>query len=185
MTNKLKKAMSDPNGLWWSSRDPHLCKAAGYSVPIRETDDVFAEPVPMPGSPRGLEDLPILGAPMTTHAVVGGPWEFYREFRRKHGLGNLPVSAGPEIAVKPERSFTVPIHVAASGACARSFHAERQHSGRVESNSRCREVFPGTGDGCVVSSGGSNTGALEGAIEGATPEMIVFMLAKGKSQLAT
>lgn len=108
----IQKAMSDPSHLWWSEPETLVFgKAAGYSVPIRETDDPFAEPVPMPGSRPDLEDSPVLKTPVAVHAAISGPWEFYRAFRRQHGLRNLPVSDGPEIAVKPGTVVAIPVHI--------------------------------------------------------------------------
>src|SRR5499425_1997024 len=89
---QIQKAMSDPNKLWWSEPETLIFgKAAGYSVPIVKTDDLFAAPTPVPGTPKGTEDLPTLKAPVAVHATIGGPWEFYRDFRRKHDLRSLPV----------------------------------------------------------------------------------------------
>src|SRR5258708_25769691 len=48
---------------------------------------------------------------MKTTVKIGGPWEFYDAFRIKHGLWQLPVASGPEIAVKPGSVITIPVHV--------------------------------------------------------------------------
>jgi LmbE family N-acetylglucosaminyl deacetylase len=40
---------------------------------------------------------------------LDGPWGFYREFRRAHGLENLPQASVPEIAINPGATLQIPL----------------------------------------------------------------------------
>jgi LmbE family N-acetylglucosaminyl deacetylase len=42
---------------------------------------------------------------------LGGPWSFYTEFRRAHGLGNLPHPEPPEIALQAPGTLVIPLWV--------------------------------------------------------------------------
>src|SRR5882762_6304369 len=42
---------------------------------------------------------------------LGGPWSFYGEFRRAHGLSNLPHPEPPEIAVQAPGTLVIPLWV--------------------------------------------------------------------------
>jgi LmbE family N-acetylglucosaminyl deacetylase len=42
-------------------------------------------------------------------AELGGPWNFYAEFRRAHGLGHLPHPEPPEIALQAGSSLVIPL----------------------------------------------------------------------------
>jgi LmbE family N-acetylglucosaminyl deacetylase len=42
---------------------------------------------------------------------LAGPWEFYAEFRRAHGLGHLPHPEPPEIALQAGTSLVIPLWV--------------------------------------------------------------------------
>ena len=44
-------------------------------------------------------------------AELGGPWSFYAEFRRAHGLGNLPHPEPPEIALEGPGTLVIPLWV--------------------------------------------------------------------------
>ncbi len=111
----IEKLMSDPNHMWWSEPETLIFgKAAslnGTDVRVRETDDPFADAVANPQRPRDVEGLPSLGGPPKTLLKVGGPWEFYDAFRMRHGLWQLPVASGPEIAVKPGSVVAIPVHL--------------------------------------------------------------------------
>src|SRR5262249_57577667 len=79
---------------------------------VGEIMDVWADAVAQPAEKQvPVEELPVISGPMKTSVKVGGPWEFYESFRIKHGLRQLPVAAGPEIAVRPGTVVAVPVHV--------------------------------------------------------------------------
>jgi LmbE family N-acetylglucosaminyl deacetylase len=42
-------------------------------------------------------------------AELGGPWSFYAEFRRAHGLGHLPHPEPPQIALQAGSSLVIPL----------------------------------------------------------------------------
>ncbi len=42
---------------------------------------------------------------------LGGPWNFYAEFRRAHGLTNLPHPEPPEIALQAPGTLVIPLYV--------------------------------------------------------------------------
>jgi LmbE family N-acetylglucosaminyl deacetylase len=42
-------------------------------------------------------------------AELGGPWSFYAEFRRAHGLANLPHPEPPEIALQAPGTLVIPL----------------------------------------------------------------------------
>jgi len=42
---------------------------------------------------------------------LGGPWSFYAEFRRAHGLTNLPQAVPPEIALQGPGTLVVPLWI--------------------------------------------------------------------------
>lgn len=60
----------------------------------------FARPEPPPESAR--PDLSI---------ELGGPWSFYAEFRRAHGLTNLPHPEPPEIALQAPGILAIPLWI--------------------------------------------------------------------------
>ncbi|HET7149814.1 MAG TPA: PIG-L family deacetylase [Candidatus Acidoferrum sp.] len=60
----------------------------------------FARPEPTPESAR--PDLSI---------ELGGPWSFYAEFRRAHGLANLPHPDPPEIALQAPGTLVIPLWI--------------------------------------------------------------------------
>ena len=101
---------------WWSEPETLIFgKAAGVGAPnlrVTETTGVFDDAVAQPSEKPGrVVELPVSSGPMKTTVKIGGPWEFYDAFRIKHGLWQLPVASGPEIAVKSGSVVTVPIHV--------------------------------------------------------------------------
>ncbi len=42
---------------------------------------------------------------------LSGPWSFYEQFRRAHGLNRLPKTALPEIAIKRGTTFMIPLEM--------------------------------------------------------------------------
>jgi LmbE family N-acetylglucosaminyl deacetylase len=89
----------DPVRLWLAKSD----------VSGSVTGDVF----------EGIGPNPILFAPsknsppptpQQTEIEIAGPWGFYREFWRAHGLDSLRFLR-PEIAVQPEDTLTIPVRI--------------------------------------------------------------------------
>jgi hypothetical protein len=52
-------------------------------------------------------------------AELGGPWSYYAEFRRAHGLGQLPHPEPPEIALQAGTTLAVPLWLRNRTAAAR------------------------------------------------------------------
>jgi LmbE family N-acetylglucosaminyl deacetylase len=50
---------------------------------------------------------------------LAGPWSFYREFRRSHGLDNLPHPEPPEIALQAGTSLVIPLWLRNATAASR------------------------------------------------------------------
>ena len=79
-------------------------------VPGKVTDDVFAgiSPAPIPFAPVVRE----AGEPLpAVSAELGGPWRFYENFWRAHGLTKLPKPANPEIAIKYGATLLIPLEL--------------------------------------------------------------------------
>ena len=104
---QLNKFMDDPQHQWWT--EPLTLIFGKAAVPSERTADVFAEKKQEAG-----EDARF-GAVYGPYAELAGPWLYYQEFRRRHGLTDLPQAKMPEIAVEVGSTLTVPIvisHVA-------------------------------------------------------------------------
>jgi LmbE family N-acetylglucosaminyl deacetylase len=108
---EIQKAMTDPSKLWWS--EPETLIYGKGSLPFEPTSGVFdclpPQPCAFRAATRGGADS--LLTQSVAPVSIGGPWAFYEEFRKKHHLENLPVAAGPEIAVKPGSLVAIPVHV--------------------------------------------------------------------------
>jgi LmbE family N-acetylglucosaminyl deacetylase len=106
----IQKAMSDPTHLWWS--EPETLIFGKASVSANPTDDIFsfAESAPSnpPPSVAAARRLDSSSKPAVT---IGGPWEFYDQFRAKHDLSQIPVAKEPELAVKAGSVLGIPIHI--------------------------------------------------------------------------
>src|SRR5205823_1782481 len=85
------------------AQDSKQFAGKGFAYSVREVS-----PSQKPGR---VVELPVSSGPMKTTVKIGGPWEFYDAFRLKHGLWQLPVASGPEIAVKSGSVVAIPIHV--------------------------------------------------------------------------
>jgi LmbE family N-acetylglucosaminyl deacetylase len=124
--DELNKMMSDPNAGWWP--EPITLIFGKSLVSGLQTRDVFfnlgdsivriepswAAQVPNPANraqalekQSGIADAAV----RTPYAELAGPWSYYQEFRRRHGLADLPEVKLPEIGVKAGSTLTVPIVV--------------------------------------------------------------------------
>ena len=85
---QIEKLMSDPNTGWWS--EPLTLIFGKSVVGGAATDDVFANIKTgelirrAPASRQNERD-----ARQQTELILGGPWQFYADFRAAHGLENL------------------------------------------------------------------------------------------------
>src|SRR5579864_5184218 len=72
------------------------------------TGDIFEEikPGAIPFAPKQPEPGP---APPDLEIALAGPWSFYAEFRRAHGLENLPHPEPPEIALQAGTTLVIPL----------------------------------------------------------------------------
>src|SRR5215470_17163961 len=115
---EIEKFMSDPGHMWWS--DPETLIFGKAMVPARPTDDPFV------GSDASVDfhsELRTTIIGKETHQIelrLGGPWDFYRDFRKRHNLESLPQAASPEIAVKSGTTLMIPLIVEHSPALAAS-----------------------------------------------------------------
>jgi LmbE family N-acetylglucosaminyl deacetylase len=77
-------------------------------VPGSATGDIFegVKTAPMayvrPGAPSLIDHTSVA-------VVIGGPWNFYKAFRRAHGLDQLPQAEVPEIAIATATTLQVPL----------------------------------------------------------------------------
>ena len=131
---EIQKAMTDPNHLWWS--EPETLIFGKAMIPARPTDDPFV------GIERSVDyhtELHTTVIGRETHRIelrTGGPWDFYREFRKRHNLEKLPEAATPEIAIKSGTTLMIPLiveHSPATGANALMISVDVPQGWRVES----------------------------------------------------
>ncbi len=105
---QIEKLMSDPNTGWWS--EPLTLIFGKSVVGGAATDDVFANIKTgelirrAPASRQNERD-----ARQQTELILGGPWQFYADFRAAHGLENLLQERTPEIGVKAGSTLIVPL----------------------------------------------------------------------------
>lgn len=108
---QLQKMMDDPQSSWWS--DPMTLIFGKSLVPAGAAGDVFAA-IGAEGSAnveRGIVGHAASAGASIPEVELAGPWLFYEEFRRKHGLAALPKPAVPEIGVKAGTLVSVPFLV--------------------------------------------------------------------------
>jgi len=131
---EIEKAMSDPGHLWWS--EPETLIFGKAMVPAKATDDPFA------GTGASIDfhtELRTAAIGRETHRAelrLGGPWDFYHEFRKRHNLEDLPQSAVSEIAVKSGTTLMIPLiveHVPRSGVSTVKISVDAPANWRVES----------------------------------------------------
>ena len=107
---QLEKLMNDPNTGWWT--EPLTLIFGKSMVGGAPTDDVFAnikagaEIRVAPASRPSEHD-----SPPRNEIVLGGPWEFYEQFRAAHGLANLRTAIMPEIGVQAGSTLLVPLDI--------------------------------------------------------------------------
>jgi LmbE family N-acetylglucosaminyl deacetylase len=110
---EIQKAMTDPSKLWWS--EPETLIYGKGILPFEPTSGMFdclpPQPCAFRATARGGIDNLLTPSAAPVSVSIGGPWEFYDNFRLKHGLRQLPVASGPEIAVKSGSVVTIPVHV--------------------------------------------------------------------------
>jgi len=131
---EIQKAMSDPNKLWWS--EPETLIFGKAMVPgIKAADDPFAGTEGSVDFHTELRTTIIGRETHRTELRMGGPWDFYRDFRKRHNLESLPYAATPEIAVKSGTTLMIPIiveHSPAMGASTVKITVETPQGWRVE-----------------------------------------------------
>ena len=131
---EIQKAMSDPSHMWWS--EPETLIFGKAMVPgVKAADDPF---VGTEGSIDYHTELRTTIIGKETHRIelrLGGPWDFYRDFRKRHNLESLPQAATPEIAIKSGTTLMVPLiieHSPAMGASTVNITVDTPQGWRVE-----------------------------------------------------
>jgi LmbE family N-acetylglucosaminyl deacetylase len=101
--DELNKMMSDPKAGWWP--EPMTLIFGKSAVATERAADVFAQ------AHSQEKPAEIAGSKGTSipYAELAGPWSYYQEFRRRHGV--LPEAKMPEIGVKAGSTLTVPLVV--------------------------------------------------------------------------
>jgi len=107
---QLEKLMSDPNTGWWT--EPLTLIFGKSVVGGAPTDDVFANIK----TGEAIQEVPAniqkrQASVAGTALLLGGPWQFYAEFRAAHGLENLRQTSTPEIGVKAGSTLLVPLTI--------------------------------------------------------------------------
>ena len=102
--DELNKMMSDPKAGWWP--EPMTLIFGKAAVPAERTADVFAEARSHENQTIGIAGSKGAAIP---YAELAGPWSYYQDFRRRHGLMDLPEVKMPEIGLKPGSTLSVPI----------------------------------------------------------------------------
>ncbi len=108
---EIEKMISDPHRGWWSNPETLVFGKSAYEIGPDETrHDVFADVAGQaslcPMTPRTIER-----ARGTIVARLGGPWEFYEEFRAMHCTSAVPSPKIPEIAIKSATTLSVPVTI--------------------------------------------------------------------------
>jgi LmbE family N-acetylglucosaminyl deacetylase len=104
---EIEKMMQDPDQGWWT--EPETLIFGKSVVGGKSTDDVFANVTaqnPLGAKLGGQESR---WEPEQARFVLGGPWGFYEEFLRVHGLTNLPEAKVPEIGIKAGTQLYIPL----------------------------------------------------------------------------
>jgi LmbE family N-acetylglucosaminyl deacetylase len=103
---------------WWSNPLPFIF---GKSlVPSSATGDIFEgiTPAAIPYT-RAMGYAPARQMGSQISLELAGPWGFYRDFRRAHGLASLPEAAVPEIGIEAGKPLQIPLHISNSGTSSR------------------------------------------------------------------
>ena len=75
---------------------------------------------------------------------LAGPWNYYAEFRRAHGLTHLPHPEPPEIAQQAGGTFVIPLWLRNQTAESREFIAFRETASRLEPADGQPEIYSWT-----------------------------------------
>lgn len=103
---QIEKMATSENG-WGEDQHYVLGKSlVGGSV----TGDIFEGITPGTIPYSRPENTPEPGSPDLS-VELGGPWSFYGEFRRAHGLTNLPHPEPPEIALQAPGTLVIPLWI--------------------------------------------------------------------------
>jgi len=78
----------------------------GGSVTGPVFEGVTAEAIPF-----RREAFSVEVGPAELSVTLAGPWDFYAEFRRAHGLGHLPHPEPPEMALQAGTSLVIPLWI--------------------------------------------------------------------------
>jgi len=104
---EIENLMNDPQQGWWSNPETLIFGKSYYQS--KPTDDVFEN---LNGKPSTCAAPPPKATPAEEATVeLGGPWGYYKQFRRDHCLSELPVAKMAEIAIKSGSTLGVPITI--------------------------------------------------------------------------
>jgi LmbE family N-acetylglucosaminyl deacetylase len=106
--DELSKMMSDPNAGWWP--EPMTLIFGKSSVATDRTADVFTETVSKGSEAVEKPRIASSKGASLSYLELDGPWLYYREFHRRHGL-SVPEGKMPEIGVKAGSTLSVPLVV--------------------------------------------------------------------------
>jgi len=104
---QLKQFMDDPQHSWWT--EPMTLVFGKATVAGKPTDEVFANLNAVMASPGEMSAHNPAACGDDWTVALGGPWFFYKAFRKEHGLDHLRVAELPEIGVKAGPSVFVPL----------------------------------------------------------------------------
>ncbi len=107
----VEKIMSDPDRGWWSNPQTLIFGKSAYEMsPGQVKDDVFADLAGTPFlCPLVPQELPRADGILV--ARLGGPWEYYAQFRAMHCTAAVPSPKMPEIAIKNGSTLTIPVTI--------------------------------------------------------------------------
>jgi len=113
---QIEKMALSPDG-WGDAQRFVLGKSlVGGSV----TGDIF-ENIAAGAIPFARPNFSSGPAPLEVAAELAGPWSFYAEFRRSHGLSHLPHPEPPEFAVQEGTTLIVPLWIRNQTPASREF----------------------------------------------------------------
>jgi hypothetical protein len=93
---------------WWTD-DQHFVLGKSL-VGGSTTGDIF-EGITRDGIPFARPEISPEPARQELSAELAGPWSYYGEFWRAHGLTNLPHPEPPEIALQAPGTLTIPLWI--------------------------------------------------------------------------
>jgi LmbE family N-acetylglucosaminyl deacetylase len=113
---QIEKLALSPDG-WGDAQRFVLGKSlVGGSV----TGEIF-ENITHAAIPFGRSDVSHEPAQPEMAAELAGPWSFYAEFRRAHGLAHLPYPEPPEIALQEGTTLVIPLWICNQTPAIREF----------------------------------------------------------------